>query len=101
VLSERSGVSLPTIKRLEPGDGVLSANHQTVLALERALEAAGVEFINGERPGVRLRNRGAAPTAPVGSVSKPAPGPKTTSHGKAGPGRRSSQAPSREITRGK
>jgi hypothetical protein len=84
VLSERSGVSLPTIKRLEPGDGVLSANHQTVLALERALEAAGVEFINSERPGVRLRNPGAAPIAPVGSVSKPAAGSKAASRGKAG-----------------
>jgi transcriptional regulator with XRE-family HTH domain len=55
VLAERSGVSLPTIKRLEPGNGVLSANHNTVIALERALEAAGVDFTNGDQPGVRLR----------------------------------------------
>src|SRR5215471_2247196 len=68
VLSERSGISLPTIKRLEPGDGVLSANHQTVLALERALEAAGVEFTDGDRPGVRLR----APLVPPASKSKAA-----------------------------
>jgi transcriptional regulator with XRE-family HTH domain len=54
VLAERSGVSLPTIKRLEPGNGVLSANHNTVVALERALEAAGVEFTNSDQPGVRL-----------------------------------------------
>lgn len=82
VLSERSGVSLPTIKRLEPGNGVLSANHQTVLALEQALEAAGVEFINGERPGVRLRNPGSVPTAPANVVSKRAAGPKTARRGK-------------------
>jgi hypothetical protein len=55
VLSERSGVSLPTIKRLEPGDGTLSANHNTVVALERALEAAGVVFISGSTPGVWLK----------------------------------------------
>ena len=55
VLAERSGVSLPTIKRLEPGNGVLSANHNTVVALERALETAGVEFTNSDQPGVRLR----------------------------------------------
>jgi transcriptional regulator with XRE-family HTH domain len=55
VLAHRSGVSLPTIKRLEPGNGVLSANYNTVLALERALETAGVEFSNSDQPGVRLR----------------------------------------------
>jgi hypothetical protein len=73
---------LPTIKRLEPSNGVLSANHQTVLALEQALEAAGVEFINDERPGVRLRNPGAVPTAPAGVVSKLAAGAKTVRRGK-------------------
>ena len=74
MLSERSGVSLPTIKRLEPGDGFLAATHQTVMALERALEAAGVEFTNGDRPGVRLRDRGEAPVAAAGSASKRASG---------------------------
>jgi DNA-binding XRE family transcriptional regulator len=54
VLAERSGISLPTIKRLEPGDEPMAAAHSTVVALERALEAAGVEFTDGERPGVRL-----------------------------------------------
>jgi DNA-binding XRE family transcriptional regulator len=56
-LAERAGVSLPTIKRLEPGDGLLSANHQTVVALQRALENAGVVFTNGNEPGVKLKPR--------------------------------------------
>lgn len=56
-LAERAGVSLPTIKRLEPGDGLLSANHQTVVALQRALEDAGVVPTNGKEPWVKLKPR--------------------------------------------
>jgi predicted transcriptional regulator len=57
-LAHASGVSLPTIKRLEVSPGVLAAHSSTVTALRRAVEAAGVEFIdgNGGGPGVRLRD---------------------------------------------
>jgi predicted transcriptional regulator len=54
-LSRASGISLPTIKRLEGIPGVLAAQRSTVTALRRALESAGIEFINGFAPGVRLR----------------------------------------------
>lgn len=56
-LSHAAGVSLPTIKRLEPGDDPLTGSHQTIEAIRRALEAAGVIFVaeNGEGPGVRLK----------------------------------------------
>jgi len=56
-LAERSGVSLPTIKRLETQPGPLGAHGRTVDALRTALEAAGIIFVeqNGEGPGVRLR----------------------------------------------
>jgi transcriptional regulator with XRE-family HTH domain len=53
-LAEASSVSLPTVKRLEAKPGNLGAHASTVAALVRALEAAGIEFTNGERPGVRL-----------------------------------------------
>jgi len=58
-LAEASSVSLPTIKRLEAKSGPLLAHASTVAALTRALEVAGIEFIdeNGSGPGVRLRNR--------------------------------------------
>jgi transcriptional regulator with XRE-family HTH domain len=48
-LAEASGVSLPTIKRLEPGDGQLATKVETIEKLQRALEAAGVEFISSAR----------------------------------------------------
>ncbi len=56
-LAERSGVSLPTIKRLELGQGPLGVRLDTLQKLQHALEAAGVIFIasNGDGPGVRLR----------------------------------------------
>lgn len=53
-LAAASGVSLPTIKRIETG---ADAKVSTVDALRTALETAGVEFIpeNGGGAGVRLR----------------------------------------------
>ena len=58
-LAEASSISLPTIKRLESKPGTLEAHTTTVAALTRALENAGIEFIdeNGGGAGVRLRKR--------------------------------------------
>ncbi|MBY0298744.1 MAG: helix-turn-helix domain-containing protein [Methylobacterium sp.] len=53
-LSEASGVSVATIKRLEPGEGLLQTRLETLEKLRRALEAHGVIFTNGEEPGVKL-----------------------------------------------
>jgi transcriptional regulator with XRE-family HTH domain len=54
-LAETSKVSLPSIKRLETTPGPLAAQPRTIEALRAALEAAGVDFTNGDQPGVRLR----------------------------------------------
>ena len=58
-LASVSSVSLPTIKRLESKPGIMVAHLSTVAALRKALESAGIEFIdeNGGGPGVRLRKR--------------------------------------------
>jgi len=56
-LAEASGISLPTIKRLEAIEGKVSAYTGTVEAIQNALEEGGVEFINDDAPGVRLRPR--------------------------------------------
>ncbi|MSX01578.1 MAG: transcriptional regulator [Actinobacteria bacterium] len=58
-LGEKSGVSLPTIKRMESvGPGRSAGN--TVAAVQKALEDAGVQFIpeNGGGVGVRLKAPG-------------------------------------------
>lgn len=56
-LAKASGVSIPTVKRLEADGDALGGREQTGAKLVAALEAAGVEFIqeNGGGAGVRLR----------------------------------------------
>jgi transcriptional regulator with XRE-family HTH domain len=58
-LARRSGVSEPTIARLETLDGPLAGRESTAQKIQIALDAGGVEFIaeNGGGPGVRLRKR--------------------------------------------
>ena len=51
-LARAAGVSLETIGRFKRKDAVRNPTIQTMRA---ALEAAGVEFTNGDAPGVRLR----------------------------------------------
>lgn len=55
-LARRAGVSLPTIQRFEQVDGIPPSRSSTLLDVQKALEAAGVEFIGTpeDGPGVRL-----------------------------------------------
>jgi transcriptional regulator with XRE-family HTH domain len=57
-LAAAADVSIPTIKRLEAIDGPLGGRNETADKIRKALQHAGVEFIdeNGG-PGVRLRKR--------------------------------------------
>jgi transcriptional regulator with XRE-family HTH domain len=52
-----SGISKPTIARLESTDGELGGRGETVRKIRAALEASGIEFIeeNGTGEGVRFR----------------------------------------------
>ena len=59
-LAEASGVSLPTIQRMEASNGTVRGVIDSLMKVMTALEAAGVEFINegtGGGRGVRLRKR--------------------------------------------
>ena len=59
-LADKSGVSKPTIGRLESQDNeTIGGREETGAALVSALEKAGVEFIaeNGGGAGVRMRKR--------------------------------------------
>jgi hypothetical protein len=58
-LARRSLLSVATIRRAELTEDETSMTAANDLAVRRALEAAGVEFIdeNGGGPGVRLRQR--------------------------------------------
>jgi hypothetical protein len=58
-LARRAALGVATIRRAELTDVETSMTAANDLAVRRALEAAGVEFIdeNGGGPGVRLRKR--------------------------------------------
>ena len=57
-LAERAELGTSTIKRIEAVDGVPSSTASNTAALKRALEAAGIEFIEADdgSPGIIIRN---------------------------------------------
>jgi len=58
-LARESALGVNTVRRAEVAEGETSLTAANEQALQRALEAAGVEFIqeNGGGPGVRLKKR--------------------------------------------
>ena len=54
-IAKASGVSIPTIKRLEAADGDLGGRPATGEKIVAALEKAGVEFLDDDGQGVRLK----------------------------------------------
>ncbi len=54
-LAKMAKVSALTISRIETGQS--GGYAETVRKIQRALETAGVEFIDGDAPGVRLRKK--------------------------------------------
>jgi transcriptional regulator with XRE-family HTH domain len=61
VLAERSGLSVPTIQRMEASDGVIRGNVDSLMKLITALEAIGIVLIGEDATsaeggrGVRLK----------------------------------------------
>ena len=60
-LAELSGLSLPTIQRMEASDGVIRGNVDSLMKLTAALTVAGIELLGDNAPstsggrGVRLK----------------------------------------------
>src|SRR3954462_6559058 len=61
-LAKAGNISIPTTQRLEASDGPLGGRSETNQKIRKALQLAGVEFIdeNGGGVGVRLRKRSGA-----------------------------------------
>jgi hypothetical protein len=57
-LASAAEVGVATIRRMEVLDGVPAGNVKTLIAIQQALEGAGIEFIGNpdDSPGVRLRS---------------------------------------------
>jgi transcriptional regulator with XRE-family HTH domain len=56
-LAKTSKVAIGTIRRMESFDGKIQAYMSTLYKVQVALERGGIEFLNDERPGVRLKNK--------------------------------------------
>lgn len=56
-LSRKSRVARGTIRRMENFDGPVGARTETLGKVVGVLEKAGIEFLNDESPGVRLKKR--------------------------------------------
>ncbi len=83
-LAELSGLSVPTIQRMEASAGVIRGNVDSLTKLVAAIEAAGVELIADGAPsqgggrGLRLKQPQARSTAASGpAASDPIVGPHT------------------------
>jgi transcriptional regulator with XRE-family HTH domain len=61
-LADKSGLSLPTIQRMEASEGVIRGNVDSLMKLVAALDAAGISLISdnavssGGGRGVRLKD---------------------------------------------
>ena len=67
-LAQAAKVAIDTVTRFERGDEL---KERTIEAIQRALEAAGVEFTNGEQPGVRLTQAAATRLREANRASQP------------------------------
>ena len=76
-LAEKAGVTANTVTRIENG---ADAKQSTMNALQRALEAAGVEFTNGAQPGVRLAKAATAQSPEPANASNPTLAEKSVRH---------------------
>jgi transcriptional regulator with XRE-family HTH domain len=66
-LAKRSRVAIGTIRRMESFAGEVGSRTSTLSQVLAALEKAGIQFLNDESPGVRLR------LAPAPASQKHAP----------------------------
>ena len=82
-LANRSGLSLPTIQRMEASEGVVRGTIDSLMKVIAALDGAGVELLGEGAPsagggrGVRLR-------APRADASGPASGKQGSSSSSSG-----------------
>jgi transcriptional regulator with XRE-family HTH domain len=61
-LAKAAGVAMKTIARLEQVDGLPPSRSWTLLEVQKALEAAGIEFIGTPEDGPGIRVRGKPPS---------------------------------------
>jgi transcriptional regulator with XRE-family HTH domain len=56
-LAKRAKVGVQTVRRAERGQGTPNMLANNMQAIQRAFEAAGIDFFDGDAPGVKLRTQ--------------------------------------------
>jgi predicted transcriptional regulator len=56
-LAKRADVAIGTIRRMESFAGEIGSRTSTLSQVQAALEKAGIQFLNHESPGVRIRKK--------------------------------------------
>jgi predicted transcriptional regulator len=56
-LAKKARVALGTIRRMESFEGEIGARTSTLSRVQATLEKSGVEFLNHDQPGVRVKAR--------------------------------------------
>jgi hypothetical protein len=69
-LARASALGVNTVRRAEASDIETSLTVANELAIRRAFEAAGIEFTNGDQPGLRLTRTAAARPQEAGDESR-------------------------------
>jgi len=63
-LAARAGISYPTMQRIDATRGPVTGRYETIEAIRRALEAQGIQFLEGGQvaagPGVAFAAKGSA-----------------------------------------
>jgi predicted transcriptional regulator len=54
-LAKRSRIAIGTIRRMESFAGQIRSRTSTLSQVQQTLEKAGIQFLNDESPGVRLK----------------------------------------------
>ena len=54
-LARKAGVAISTVRRMESFQGEIGARTSTLSVVTKALERAGIEYLDGGKPGVRLK----------------------------------------------
>ena len=56
-LAQRASVGVSTVQRIENAQGIPNVHASNLASIQSTLEAAGIEFTNGDAPGIRLRRK--------------------------------------------
>jgi predicted transcriptional regulator len=56
-LGKRARIALNTLRKMEDSEGPVDARTETLIRVITALEKAGVQFLDDDSPGVRLKKK--------------------------------------------